>query len=128
MHTIKNLLRNPLDTQLAEKLIHLFLYSASYHCNKKEKTTSLLEEHFKVWANHEEVVDITLGITTQGEYLKDPQGGGCPTVYYQYVKEINFSSKDKESVKKIQDRFKAFLEKNKELPEKFVPAIYFDCP
>jgi len=125
MHTKKNSLRNPLDTQLAEKLLYLFLTSLSFRIEKK-KTTSLLKDHFEGLSNEYECIDITLKLTTQGEYLKYPAEGGCPTVYYQYVKEINFSSENKKAVADIQKKFKAFLEKNKELPKNFVSAIHFN--
>ena len=125
MYNKKNFLRNPLDIQLAEKLLYLFFHSLSFYNFEKKKTTSLLEDHFEGISDKHECIDIALRLVTQGEYLKNPAKGGSPTVYYQYVQEINFSSENKKVIEEIQKEFETFLKKNKELPKKFVSTIYF---
>jgi hypothetical protein len=62
----------------------------------------------------------------QEEYIQSPTEGGCPRLFYQYVKEIAFTGTNKVLVKEVQRHFKNFIEKNNELPKRFVNALYFE--
>ena len=130
MYITKNFLTNPLDQNLAEKILQLFLKTLEKNEPRKLPIENLSEEKIQVWFFQKKELKnsciITLELVIQGEFIEKPTEGGFPINYYQYVKVIYFSSEDKELLNEIQTKFENFIEENKELPEKLKLGIVFN--
>jgi hypothetical protein len=135
MFTKRNVLTNPLDPRLAEKLISLFMHKPNIFSEivpmpelKTEKLlpTNLSEEKMVWTISPKKKCNITFYLVTQEVSVENPTELGCPYLFYQYVKEISFSSTDGKLVREIQKKFEYFLKKSKEIPKRFVSHIYFD--
>jgi hypothetical protein len=87
--------------------------------------TNLSEEKLVWTISPKKKCIITFYLVTQEVSVKNPTEFGCPHLFYQYVKEIAFSSTDRKLVGEVQKKFEYFLKENKEIPKRFVSNIHF---